>query len=202
MVSLTVYPRTKHVRCRPITAQTSPCQDHLMIALWMCTMKVKKRAMLKETRVLITIWDGTSFQKNRRGNERFIRLPLISLIPHSHQGLNTFKNCLVKQFKIVSFIKAASDFCRLEIKDKWRHKLKFTWILCQSQWFSFLLTIFILLNLVKLNMFCWCEWGFRRWIFLHCSYPPVSMNSELTKASHDILIFKEWMLVLVLQNPL
>ena len=31
-------------------------------------------------------------------------------MPHSHQPLNTFKSCLVKQFKIVSSIIAAFGF--------------------------------------------------------------------------------------------
>ena len=46
-------------------------------------------------------------------------------------------------------------------------------------------TNFHLLNLVQLNMFCWCEWGFSYYIFY-----PLKTTGRLSKA-HIFSIFNQ-----------
>ena len=40
-------------------------------------MKVKQKPILREMRVLITTWDGTSSPKNRKGNNWILRLQTV-----------------------------------------------------------------------------------------------------------------------------
>ena len=80
------------------------------------------------------------------------------LMPHSHQGLNTFKRCLVKHSlnKFVSFIKAAFG---------WKHKLKITWILCHTMvQFSVTNFHFVKRGLIKHVLLVWMGIKLSSWL--------------------------------------